>query len=388
MEQLALGPPPEPEPAPARPPLPAELPIAWAVREGDAVQLLRALPADSIDAVVTDPPYGLEFMGKAWDRVPAEFHREWAAEALRVLKPGGYLLAFGGTRTYHRLACGIEDAGLEIKDALFWFYGSGWPKSRAIAGDVERLAGADAAAAWKGWGTALKPACEPIVLARKPHPGTVGENLVEHGVGALHVDACRIEVADRQDYERNCSGARGHEGTRPLEDRGATDLRIGGGRSSELGRWPANVVLDEDSAAFLDEQAGEAGGRAPVLGTEPSAASTGVVTNLRRRVAGVFHGDSGGPSRFFYTAKASASERNAQGRNAHPTVKPVALLRWLCRLVAAKGAIILDPFSGSGSCGIAALAEGFRYLGFERDPESVVLARRRIGGRLFAGEGA
>lgn len=331
---------------------------------GDCLAVMPTLEAESVDAIVSDPPYGLAFMGKAWDHgVPGpEFWRE----AFRVAKPGAHLVAFGGTRTYHRLTCAIEDAGWEIRDCLSWLYGSGFPKSLDVSKAMDKAAGAERevvgaavrpdgsvrvntekragtsfnsgsndkcitapatalAREWQGWGTALKPAWEPIILARKPLTGTVASNVAQHGTGALNVDGSRIGL-----------------------------------------RWPANVCLDEEAASLFPE------------------------------------------SRFFYVAKASRREREAglegmpkkevligaEGHainpmtgkpvvdipraNGHPTVKPIALMRWLCRLVTPKGGLILDPFTGSGTTGCAAVLEGFRFVGIEREPEYAAIAEKRI----------
>jgi DNA modification methylase len=354
------------------------------VRHGDCLDVLPTLDAASIDAIVCDPPYGLGFMGKAWDHgVPgAPF---WEA-ALRVAKPGAHLVAFGGTRTFHRLACAIEDAGWEIRDCLSWLYGSGFPKSHN--------------GPWGG--TALKPAWEPIILARKPLDGTVAANVAAHGTGALNIDGCRIAGPPSQGGERRGTylGIMNDDGWQPKP--GVID------RSMASGRWPANVVLDEDAAALLDAQSGDVGAASPVRGTEPSAASTGMITGTRARVSGPFHADTGGASRFFYCAKASRAEREAgldgmpmrrldretydpayrdahsgegrksETRNHHPTVKPVALMRWLVRLVTPPGGLVLDPFAGSGSTGVAAMREGFPFLGIEREVAYVEIARRRI----------
>jgi DNA modification methylase len=311
------------------------------VHHGDCREVMATMDAASVDAIVTDPPYGLAFMGKGWDHaVPgAEF---WA-EALRVAKPGAHLVAFGGTRTFHRLACAIEDAGWEVRDTLSWLYGNGFPKSHN--------------GSWGG--TALKPAWEPIILARKPLVGTVAANVALHGTGALNVDGCRVGT----------DGGTA-KGTFPKEPSNGT---YGNGINGACeivdigkGRWPANVVLDEDAAAQVGE-----------------------------------------PSRFFYTAKASRSEREAgldgmvsravgslnmrtnahahatgnatsPAANHHPTVKPIALMRWLCRLVTPPGGVVLDPFTGSGTTGCAAALEGFRFVGIEREAEYVVIAKRRI----------
>lgn len=299
----------------------------------------------------------------------------WAREALRVLKPGGHMLVCGGTRTYHRMAAGIEDAGFEIRDCLVWLYGSGFPKSLDVGKAMLTAPATPEAERWDGWGTALKPAHEPIVVARKPLAGTVAANVWEHGTGALNVDGCRVDVADDA-YARNHSGDRGHGGTRSIKERGSTDLRPGGG-SASTGRWPANVVLDEEAADQLDAQMGEL-----VSGANPTRRGG----DKFRTAYGDFEGqrecepargvDRGGASRFFYVAKASRSERGAG--NSHPTVKPVALMEWLVRLVTPPGGLVLDPFTGSGTTGIAALREGFAFVGIEREAAYVDIARGRI----------
>jgi len=360
---------------------------------GDCLVEMPKLDATSVDAIVTDPPYGLGFMGKAWDHgLPGEpFWRE----ALRVAKPGAHLVAFGGTRTYHRLICAIEDAGWEIRDCLSWLYGSGFPKSHN--------------GEWGG--TALKPGWEPIILARKPLAGTVAANFAKHGTGALNIGGCRIEAAARP--LRVCHG----------EDR-PSGIYGGGAAGShaegvtDQGRWPANVVLDEGAAALLDEQSGERKAGGSLTGAEPSRPALNTYGEYTDRREWQSIGDSGGASRFFYTAKASRSERNAgldgfterkphadepNGRawdipgshstaraNHHPTVKPLDLMQWLCRLVTPPGGLILDPFTGSGTTGRAAVAEGFRFIGIEREPEYAEIARARICeyAPLFAGGSA
>jgi site-specific DNA-methyltransferase (adenine-specific) len=368
------------------------------VVRGDCVELMGGLEAGSVDAVVCDPPYEIAFMGRSWDQRGVAFDPATWAEALRVLKPGGYLLAFGGTRTYHRLACAVEDAGFEIRDTICWLYGSGFPKSKNLDGDRE------------GWGTALKPAHEPIVVARKPLIGTVAANVLAHGTGALNVDGCRIGFSEAEPYDiakvcRPNTAGENHAGA-VMNRPDAPTVSV-----NAAGRWPANVALDEDAAAMLDEQSGTL---AP--GNHPAMRSAGV---------GGYHGwptgtngervptDAGGASRFYYVAKADSAERNAglEGfevraigimddrpsgdsdqrrgrrdgnprvmRNPHPTVKPVALMRWLVRLVTPPGGLVLDPFTGSGTTGIAALREGFSFVGFEQDPEYVEIARARIVG--------
>ena len=426
---------------------------------GDCVEVMAAMPAESVDAVVCDPPYGLEFMGKAWDRyAPPQFAawcETWAREALRVLKPGGHLLAFGGTRTFHRLTCGIEDAGFEVRDCLSWLYGSGFPKSLDVSKALDKRGGSianfstfrdavkramkkngvtrkdlrdaldnhmlshyltngsqpavpnlrdyliireavglgdqfdqffsaeaerevvgrgrsaignksegkrhtvgasvavefdltapatDAAREWQGWGTALKPAWEPCVVARKPLAGTVAENVQRYGTGAINVDGCRIgtDIITSSGWTGMDARRRAH-GTRP-QDYGGGD----GVPTEHTGRWPANVALDEAAAAMLDAQAGAVGG-------------------------------TGGASRFYYTAKASRADRNTSGAtNTHPTVKPTDLMRWIVRLVTPPGGVVLDPFAGSGSTLVAARAEGFRAVGIEREQEYADIIAARL----------
>ena len=378
----------------------------WELHHADCRDAMRAMVAESVDAVVTDPPYGLAFMGREWDHgVPGV---ELWREALRVAKPGAHLVAFGGTRTFHRLACAIEDAGWEIRDCLSWLYGSGFPKSLDVSKALDKAAGAkrevlfdggsdgvvraprqmqpgggdrretyrqqitapatDAARAWQGWGTALKPAWEPVILARKPLVGTVAANVLAHGTGAMNIDATRIGMSE-SDRDAARVPQRATHGYAALGD--------GEGRNGERfepsagGRWPANVALDEEAATMLDAQTGVLHGH----GSTHKVGSQGWFSGAgpTRSVNG---GDSGGASRFFYTAKASRRERG-EG-NTHPTVKPTALMRWLVRLVCPPGGLVLDPFNGSGSTGVAALAEGMRYVGCEREAEYVEITRRRL----------
>ena len=327
--------------------------------QGDCLDVMAGMEPASIDAVVTDPPYGLNFMARDWDHgVPGE--RYWI-EALRVAKPGAHLLAFGGTRTYHRLTCAIEDAGWEIRDCLGWIYGSGFPKSKSLGG---------------GLGTALKPAWEPIILARKPLAGTVAANVCEHGTGALNIDACRIGTADDMN-------PRDFDDTRRTAPKfNGTDYA--GGKVSQLrnrcgavpdGRWPANLIHDgsDEVLELFPMQSG--GGQPKRRGGD-----------TERNAFGDFAGgdatpgvgrSSGSASRFFYCAKASRAERG-EG-NVHPTVKPLALMRYLCRLITPPGGLVLDPFAGSGSTLIAAVAEGFEAVGIEREAAYAEIARQRFG---------
>jgi len=368
---------------------------------------MRGLAENSIDSIVTDPPYGLEFMGKGWDRgVPGV---EFWTEALRVLKPGGYLLAFGGTRTFHRLTVAIEDSGFDIRDCLNWIYGSGFPKSHNISKAIDKAAGADReiigrkdtrstyddfnrksslnnegsgygsikggefnltasatpeAAKWEGWGTALKPAWEPIILARKPLRGTVAQNVLEFGTGGLNIDGSRIEgePTPLQTW-KNWSG---------FGEQNRGEYKI---KSNTAGRWPANVIHDGSEEAIAGFPQTTSGQLKPHHFSRASAADCLNGSNQARHPRAEFGGDTGSAARFFYCAKASKADRD-EGNN-HPTVKPSALMRHLVRLVTQPDGLILDPFSGSGSTGKAALLEGFRFLGAELDPEYAEIARAR-----------
>lgn len=344
---------------------------------------LRVLGDNSVDSIVTDPPYGLSFMGKKWDYdVPSV---EIWAECLRVLKPGGHLLAFAGTRTQHRMAVRIEDAGFEIRDMIAWCYGSGFPKSQNVSLAMDKKAGAvghlsksfnmkgggersvefesngrdfsirhepatEAARQWQGWGTALKPALEPITVARKPlSAGTVSANVLQHGTGALNIDACRVPAEKATGW--------GGGGSALYE--GGLSRDGGEARLQDSGRWPANLIHDGS-----------------VSGKEPSKTGTANCYGKYERVPFVSHNDTGSAARFFYCAKTSKADRG-EGNN-HPTVKPTDLMRYLCRLVTPPGGLVLDPFTGSGSTGKAAKLEGFRFIGFELSEEYVAIARARI----------
>lgn len=341
----------------------------------DCITVIKSLPDNSIDSVVTDPPYELGFMGKKWDNTGIANSVEMWAEVLRVLKPGGHVVAFSGTRTQHRMVCAIEDSGFEIRDQLGWLYGSGFPKSHDVG---------------NGWGTALKPAWEPICLARKSFKGTVAANVDRHGTGAINIDGCRVATDDKGE---RAGGRRPdtHEGyQRPgstmFQDKSDWIL-------PPLGRFPANVIhdgSDEVIAAF--PATGKSTG-----GYAPSGEDT------------IGYGDSGSAARFFYCAKASrkdrdeglegfelkrtggmsatadgsmltgsGNERTTVRANTHPTVKPTSLMQYLCRLITPKGGVILDPFFGSGSTGKAAIMEGFSFIGCEREAEYMPIAEARI----------
>jgi len=414
--------------------------------EGDCAEVMRRIPEGSVDSIVTDPPYGLKFMGKGWDDTghgseQQAWHYRWAVEALRVLKPGGYLLAFGGTRTYHRMTAAVEDAGFEIRDQIQWLYGTGFPKSHNISKAIDKAAGAERevvgsydprsrldggdrvsrghsggeygsitekgkvvitesitpeAIQWEGWGTALKPAHEPIVLARKFLIGTVAENVSEHGTGGLNIDESRIETTDSLGggaETQTRSDQKGHEGwTRPWMEREedqeahAGRVRANVEKAEQMGRWPANVIMDEGAGEMLDEQTGEQKSGTYVGRNRKGEKPNEVYGTYQAPTMDVSYGDSGGASRFFYCAKASKAEReqglapveDGKRANTHPTVKPVALMEYLIRLVAPPGGIVLDPFAGSGTTGKAAVRLGFPFFGIELEPEFVELARKRI----------
>lgn len=398
---------------------------------GDCRDILAELEDASVDSIVTDPPYELGFMGKKWDGSGIAFDVEMWEQCLRVLKPGGHLLAFGGTRTWHRLTVAIEDAGFEIRDSIAWLYGSGFPKSLDVSKAIDKAAGAErevigksarhvsgkpgqrteglngsstfaetvgmgayitapateAARQWQGWGTALKPAFEPIVVARKPLVGTVAANVLEHGTGALNIDACRTEYEQGGSLATNPSlrsGISGGNGGHifPTE----TGRRVVTPHAS--GRWPTNVVLDEAQAAELDAQSGTLKSGLMRAGTK-RAARDGVVYGRLDEDASPrdTYADSGGASRFFpvfkYQAKAPTKERpsyvNEDGNKvAHSTVKPLALMRWLVKLVTPPGGVVLDPFAGSGTTVEACLLEKFRCIAIENEPDYIPLIEQRL----------
>ena len=408
------------------------------------------MPDASVDSVVTDPPYGLGkepdarevltawldgeefkpggagFMGKSWDAfVPSPL--VWA-ECLRVLKPGGHLVAFAGSRTYDWIVMGVRLAGFEVRDQLIWMYGSGFPKSMNVSKAIDRAAGAehlrkfkcanpadrpythtagktgsgwqspprpdkthsatDDARTWEGWGTACKPAHEPILLARKPLSGTVAANVLEHGTGAINVDGCRVKYESGGDSASNpmtrrargCKTTSNTGGSRSIWGSGAARNEIG----NPQGRWPANILHDgspEVLAVFPETGAASASFRGD---------RSGVVTNFGGADTHRGHDDAGGSAaRYFYSAKASRAERelgladfapvgDGERRNTHVCVKPVSVMRWLVRLVTPPGGTILDPYTGSGTTGIAAALEGFDFIGCELSPEYISIARARI----------
>lgn len=392
---------------------------------GNCLERLDEIDDDYVDSIVTDPPYGIKFMQKHWDHgVPGV---DCWAECLRVAKPGAYMLAFGGTRKVHRLACAIEDAGWEIRDRIMWVFGTGFPKSKDVSKAIDKAAGVerkdtgvkstchgggsseifsehgvknvtlpatDAAKQWEGWGTALKPAYEPIIMARKPLDGTVAQNVLTHGCGGLNIDGCRVG----NEIRHNPSAVSG-------------GLYEGFKRKESQGRWPANFIHD---------------GSEEVVELFPQTKSGAILKRHTHKrgefdVAGQkdteYHppqdwgANEGSAAQFFYCAKATRAERDegltslpvtggeltnrndgsaglespragagrtSGGINKHPTVKPLALMRYLCRLVTPPDGIILDPFMGSGSTGVAAVKEGFNFMGIELETESYNTACQRI----------
>lgn len=430
------------------------------LRLGDCMDVMESMSDCSVDAVVSDPPYHLQsivkrfggdsaapaksgadgrfarlskgFMGQEWDGGDIAFRVDLWRQVFRVLKPGGYLLAFSGTRTQHRMVCAIEDAGFDIRDQIGWVFGSGFNKLGYIAFKLEatlcdhRPEGnfyTDTGEAMRRsppfrhpqadevWGLAggIKPAWEPICVARKPFEGSLVENVLAHGVGALNIDGCRVPVED-ENYARNCSGDREHANSRQR----AMEFGMTAGHASEIGRWPANLIHDGSPevirafAAFGTDK----GASGPVTrrGADKFRGTYGAFAG-QDEAGATFHGDTGSAARFFYCAKATREDRDeglgkfadqvtnvlarhrsrrmdemkrpdgaepAIGKNIHPTVKPTGLMRYLCRLVTPRGGLVLDPFMGSGSTGKAAILEGLRFIGVELSPEYLAVAAARI----------
>lgn len=400
----------------------------WNLWHGDNREMLRETPDNSIDSGVMDPPYEIAFMSKKWDATGIAFDITFWKEVYRVLKPGAHLVAFSGTRTYHRMVCAIEDAGFEIRDQLAWVYGQGFPKSLDVSKAIDKAAGAersvvgskiglpgytlsvskggevfggfasktaehrlketqitapstDAAKQWQGWGTALKPAQEPIVLARKPlAEGTVAANVLTHGVGAMNIDGCRVATnGEAVPINRLESWSGFGQEVRPEYKQ----------TLSTQGRFPANLIHDGSSdvlAAFPDAP----GQLVDVSTTAPSEKTSLVYGRMKRASeSGDRRLDSGSAARFFpccpftdaerllYHAKANKKDRNG---SKHPTVKPVALMRWLCRLVTPPGGMVLDAFAGSGTTGEAALLEGFNVTLAEQEAEYAADIEQRLKG--------
>ncbi len=500
----------------------------WHLERGDCRELLRCLPDASVDACVTDPPYEIGFMGKKWDASGVAYDVGVWREVLRLLKPGGHLLAFGGTRTSHRMVCAIEDAGFEVRDSIVWLYGSGFPKSLNVSKAIDTADGlkdqravvstytaggnagvstadkggtfgvgvgtappvelaitrgaSEKSRAWDGWGTALKPAQEPVCVARKPLSGTVAANVLQHGTGAINIDATRLPYVSQEDRAAAAAAA-AQRSVHTSHGAGVGEFGLHGERAAgslgpyiekqSLGRWPANVALSHSDAcqrvgsrnvkaapswndnrppssftgaetsrvhhsnadgtetvdawrcapgcpvAELDRQSGvlRNGGQNTTSNRKSVSVAHGEYSNHEPTA---WAGDTGGASRFFYCAKSGAREREAgcedlptrtagqlvdreEGspgtrspragagristgrRNHHPTVKPVSLMQWLCRMVTPYGGIVLDPFLGSGTTGCAAVSCGFRFIGFDLDSDKdgnplgyIDIARARI----------
>lgn len=411
---------------------------------GNCEEELKNLPDNSIDSVVTDPPYELGFMGKSWDSTGIAYNVEMWREVFRVLKPGGHLLSFGGSRTYHRMACAIEDAGFEIRDQIMWLYGSGFPKSLNVSKAIDKAAGAErevvgqgkgrtgqaaqpngssfsddnyqwpgdfditapatpAAQQWQGWGTALKPAHEPIVMARKPlSEKTVAKNVLQHGTGALNIDGSRVGTEIITNNINDFTNQHGNK-----FENGESIAKIG--ESQVVGRWPANVIHD-GSDEVVDGFPNTGKSRSALVGSggvnREEDSFLGPLVDIRS-VRG--HDDNGGSAaRFFYSAKASKKDKNEgledfmprksdesrkegnpggdnprnrgvnKTQNFHPTVKPTDLMRYLVRMVTPPDGTVLDPFTGSGSTGKAAVLEGFNFIGVEQNPEYIKIAEARI----------
>jgi DNA modification methylase len=479
--------------------------------KGDCLQKLKELEDNSIDSVVTDPPYGIGFMNKEWDsptkhkeliereqkrseerhkegKSPAkgtftkgvqpglpiggakegrwfqEWSEEWAKEAYRVLKPGGYILSFCAPRMYHRMTSGIEDAGFEIRDQLMWVFGSGFPKSHNIGKAVDKLEGNEREVVgskihsqkgikvaeerttigagafgepreaeitkgnseWEGWGTALKPAHEPIVMARKPFKGTVADNVLEWGTGGINVDGCRIGYEDTPNPATNPKYRHEQNYKMPekgQESKGAVSFSSSNNDVNVEGRFPANIIFDEEAGKILDEQSGNIKGGKSMPPFQGKPQNDINFTSGVKEINRIGYNDNGGASRFFYCPKASKKDRNEgcddlenavgdytniaskrlkcntcgkwgistdhckceepdwiqpETKNIHPTVKPTDLMAYLVRLVTPKGGIVLDPFMGSGSTGKAAVREGMNFIGIEREEEYMEIAKTRI----------
>ena len=400
--------------------------------------MLSGVEDCSVDSVVCDPPYGLSFMGKRWDYdVPSV--AIWR-ECLRVLKPGGYLLAFAGSRTQHRMAVNIEDAGFEIRDMIAWVYGSGFPKSHNVSCSIDKMAGhgnrgraiptassyqasdveqenkltsnpvgpyepkTDDAKKWAGYGSALKPSIEPITVARKPLDGTIAENVLKWGTGAMNIDGCRVPM-DQDDFDKLSRGVdaiRERGGSMDNSWKNSSDLS-GANPANPLGRWPANFIHDGSQEVldlFPDVKGGSWVNTDGARHFNNNGKKTGYIASGRSDAS------NGSAARFFYCSKSNKTDRNegcesieakqyshdgrdtpienayqrngSKANNFHPTVKPTDLMRYLCRLVTQPGGVVLDPFMGSGTTGKAAMLEGFRFIGCEMDEEYYKIAEARV----------
>ena len=383
---------------------------------GDCIEVMKTLEDNSIDSIVSDPPYELGFMGKSWDNTGIAYNVEMWKECLRVLKPGGYLLSFGGSRTYHRMACAIEDAGFDIRDMIEWIYGSGFPKSHNVGKAYDKLMGNDREVAgvskndrpdsqvkggrafdktfnvgqkhetiletkgtseYEGFGTNLKPAHEPICMARKPlSEKTIVQNVIKWGTGAINIDGCRVEYTDGttpEQIKKKYTGS--NVGNNSVTNNfGVKDIKMTSD-STLKGRFPANFMHDgspEVTSLFPESKSSKRKN-----GQDYSKVSSNI--NIGGGFKNSEYTDSGSAARFFYCAKAGKKERNnGLEKNSHPTIKPIKLMRYLCRLVTPKGGTVLDPFMGSGTTGISAKLEGFNFIGIELSEEYFKIAEGRI----------
>ena len=361
----------------------------WKVLVGNNIDLLKSYEDNTFDSIVTDPPYGIEFLGKDWDKDTGAM--ETWQECLRVLKPGGYILAFSAARTYHNLATNIESAGFEIRDQIMWLYGSGFPKAQDMGKAIQKRQGVEEtnsikggarpsnkmatpyaegsgyqqtvatspeAQQWSGWKTALKPAHEPIVMARKPFKGSCIDNVLNHGVGALNIDGSRVEYADEAEKELRLSYNK-YAG-KIYGDEGVYDVKTSQGASSEKGRYPSNVIgeVTDYQKYFYCPKVGRAERH---VGFEPPETNGKGHTQMYGEEQAVLR-----------------NTNNLSTGNNHPTVKPVELMKYLVKLVTPEGGIVLDPFNGSGSTGMACVELGYEYVGCELDPNYVEIATNRI----------
>jgi site-specific DNA-methyltransferase (adenine-specific) len=407
--------------------------MTYQILHGNNLDILPTLADNSIDSIVTDPPYELGFMGKKWDSSGIAYSVELWQQCLRVLKPGGHLLSFGGTRTYHRVAVAIEDAGFELRDSIAWLYGSGFPKSLDVSKAIDKAAGAEReviatrtlkdirggnyngsqptmqhnytapathdAKQWQGWGTALKPAFEPVIVARKPIEGTVANNVLKWGTGGLNIDGSRIGTETISTHNAPKGSFAGGE-----PDRGSDTSSY----KEHTGRWPANIILDPYTAELLDEQSGTTKDGTHIGRNRVGDKPNGVYGTYKAETKDVGYGGSGGASRFFYVAKASKRDRNEgleelpltksgsyearnrdsdkgqfdgttpKAQNFHPTVKPTSLMEYLIKLVTPPNGKVLDPFTGSGSTGKAAILQGFDFIGIEMTEEYLPIIEGRL----------
>ena len=375
---------------------------------GDCLEQMKTLPDNSVDSIVTDPPYGISFMAKKWDYdVPSV---EVWKEAMRVLKPGGHALIACGTRTQHRMVVNIEDAGFEIRDVVSWIYGSGFPKSLNISKAIDKAAGSPQsttyepnyknndfgkgmgggktdttskpitteAKQWDGWGTALKPSCEFFTLCRKPlSEKTVAANVLKWGTGGINIDGCRVAPTnDVSGWSK--TGSKEGENTAMSGKNYARDAKP----DNSQGRFPANLIHDgsqEVLELFPDSGSGNGGKPFNYTGKEYNNKKTSMFNGDKPQAPSNFN-DSGSAARFFYCPKASKKDRD-EGNN-HPTVKPTALMQYMCRLITPTGGVVLDPYMGSGSTGKAAVKEGFSFVGCELDGDYFEIAKVRVNNEL------